>query len=178
MGVDPGGFKLNENLNRAVREQPRHSEPPPTSRDTQTAPVRPQTGGGILGLLSLWRGALRAAMLCLPPGRRVLVLLSHGGLLGASVGVAIASDLLAVRAPPRPWRPNARDRGVHTHVICAHGWPLLSHPPVFLSRARIYIRGWPLVPTHPTYLSLARTRLAARSFSRCTWSSSTASRPP
>jgi len=70
MGVDPGGFKLNENLNQAI-------------------------GCGVLCLLTLWRSVLHAVLLFLPPAQRIITLLSYGCLLGASVGNAIASDLLA-----------------------------------------------------------------------------------
>jgi hypothetical protein len=71
MGVDPGGFKLNENLNRAI-------------------------GCCVLCLLTLWRAILHAALLFLPPAQRTLTLLSYGCLLGASVGIAITSDLIAL----------------------------------------------------------------------------------
>ena len=71
MGVDPGGFKLNENLNAAL-------------------------GGCVLAMLRAWHGALASILSLLPPPPSMYLLtLVPGTCLGASVGVAIASDVLA-----------------------------------------------------------------------------------
>ena len=71
MGVDPGGFKLNENLNVAL-------------------------GGCVLAMLRAWHGALASILSLLPPPPSMYLLtLVPGTCLGASVGVAIASDVLA-----------------------------------------------------------------------------------
>ncbi|KAL1524424.1 hypothetical protein AB1Y20_019319 [Prymnesium parvum] len=71
MGVDSGGFKLNENLNRAI-------------------------GTCVLSLLQVWRALLRGALLALPPARQVVTFLSYSCLLGSSFGIAVVSDLLAL----------------------------------------------------------------------------------
>lgn len=71
MGVDPGGFKLNENLNFAL-------------------------GSCVLMLLRAWHDSLALLLSLLPPPSVSLIALLPGTCLGASVGVAIASDVLAV----------------------------------------------------------------------------------
>ena len=70
MGVDPGGFKLNENLNRAL-------------------------GSCVLTLLRAWHESITLLLALLPPPQSLLFLLVPGCCLGASVGVAILSDALA-----------------------------------------------------------------------------------
>ncbi|KAL3917486.1 MAG: hypothetical protein SGPRY_006385 [Prymnesium sp.] len=71
MGVDPGGLKLNENLNSAI-------------------------GGCVMCLLQLWRAVLRASISMLPPPRQLALVLWYSCPLGASFCVAIGSDLLAL----------------------------------------------------------------------------------
>lgn len=71
MGVDPGGFKLNENLNRYL-------------------------GQATLALLRAWHDALALILSSLPPPQSLLVLCLPGCCLGASVGVALASDALTL----------------------------------------------------------------------------------
>jgi phosphatidylinositol glycan class Q protein len=69
MGRDPGGFKLNEPVNRAL-------------------------GTCVLALLRAWNVALSWALAPLPPPSSLLLGLVPFLCVGASVGVAVASDLL------------------------------------------------------------------------------------
>ena len=69
MGVDPGGFKLNENLNVAL-------------------------GTCVVSLLQAWNVAASRLVAQLPPPSVSLLALLPATCLGASVGVALLSDLL------------------------------------------------------------------------------------
>ena len=71
MGVDPGGFKLNEPLNVAL-------------------------GTCVLALLRTWHATVTLLLSILPPPQSLLLFLVPGCCLGASISVAIISDVLSL----------------------------------------------------------------------------------
>ena len=93
MGVDPGGFKLNEPLNVAL-------------------------GTCVLALLRTWHATVTLLLSILPPPQSLLLFLVPGCCLGASISVAIISDVLALLLPPAPAPPRHRLR-VRRLLCCA-----------------------------------------------------------
>ena len=71
MGVDPGGIKLNPNLNVTL-------------------------GSVVLGMLRVWRDVLVLLLHMLPSSASLLLLVLPGCCLGASVGATIAIDVLTL----------------------------------------------------------------------------------